>query len=49
MNDGNGNLIPMKLQGETLSAQYGAAVKGSLQKMKVSMLLDELENKANRV
>lgn len=48
MNDGNGNLIPMKLQGETLSAQYGAAVKGSLQKMMVSMLMDELENEANR-
>lgn len=48
MNDGNGNLIPMKLQGETLSAQVGSPVKGTLNKIMVSMLMDELENEANR-
>ena len=48
LNDGNGNLVPMKLQGETLSAQYGAPVKGTLNKIMVSMLMDELENEANR-
>lgn len=48
MNDGSGNLNPIKLQGGTLNAQYGEPVKGSLQKVMVSFLIDELENDANR-
>jgi hypothetical protein len=48
MNDGSGNLVSIKLQNETLSAQYAAPVKGSVQKMMCSMLIDELENEANR-
>ena len=48
MNDGNGNLRGIKVQNGTLSAQYAAPVKGTLQKMMVSYLVDELENEANR-
>lgn len=48
MNDGDGNLIPIKLQLGTLNAQYGEPTKGVLQKIMVSFLVDELENDANR-
>lgn len=47
INDGSGNLIPIKLQGETLFATPGRATKGVNPKMMVSMLEDELENGAN--
>lgn len=48
MNDGLGNLIGIAIQQGTLSAQWGQPVKGSLQKIMVSFLVDELENDANR-
>jgi len=48
MNDGNGNLLPIAIQQGTISAQYGEPTKGSLQKVMVSFLVDELENDANR-
>lgn len=48
MNDGAGNLIGIKVQAGTLSAQYAPPVKGVNQKMMVSYIVDELENEANR-
>jgi hypothetical protein len=48
MNDGTGDLIGIHIQLGTLSAQYAAPVKGQLQTMMVSYLVDELENDANR-
>jgi len=48
MNDGSGNLIGIHVQLGTLSAQYAQPVKGQLQTMMVSYLVDELENDANR-
>lgn len=48
MNDGSGNLIGMHIQQGTMSAQYAEPVKGELQKMMISYLMDELENDANR-
>lgn len=48
MNDGLGNLVSIKLQKETLTAQYTPPVKGVVQKIMCSMMIDELENDANR-
>jgi len=48
MNDGDGNLVSIKLQQGTLSAQYSPPVKGTVQKIMCSMMIDELENDANR-
>jgi len=48
INDGKGNLIGIKIQAGTLSAQYASPVKGANQKMMVSYIVDELENEANR-
>lgn len=48
MNDGSGNLIGVHIQEGTLSAQWSAPVKGAVQKLMVSYLVDELENDANR-
>jgi hypothetical protein len=44
----SGDLIGIHLQQGTLSAQYKQAVKGEVQKMMVSAVVDELENDANR-
>jgi hypothetical protein len=44
----NGDLIGVHLQQGTLSAQYKQPVKGEVQKMMVSAVVDELENDANR-
>ena len=46
MNDGEGNLIPIKLQDDSLSAQYSEPVAGQSQKVMVSYTVDELENDA---
>lgn len=48
MNDGNGNLVGIHIKSGTLSAQYSAPVKGAVQKMMVSYIVDDLENDANR-
>lgn len=48
MHDGNGGLIGVHLQKGTLFAGYMEPVKGVLQKMNISFLVDELENDANR-
>lgn len=48
MNDGEGNLIPVKIENDTMSAQYGKPVQGTTQKVYVSYMVDELENDANR-
>lgn len=48
MNDGNGNLVGIHIKQGTLSAQYAPPVKGTVQKMMVSYLVDDLENDANR-
>lgn len=44
----NGDLIGVHLQQGTLSAQYKQPVKGEVQKLMVSAVVDELENDANR-
>tara|TARA_R110000772_G_scaffold120327_5_gene226519 strand:- start:2204 stop:3166 length:963 start_codon:yes stop_codon:yes gene_type:complete len=48
MGDGLGNLVGTHIKSGTLSAQYGQPVKGTLQKMMVSFIVDDLENDANR-
>jgi hypothetical protein len=48
MNDGQGNLVGIHIKKGTLSAQYAPPVKGTVQKMMVSYLVDDLENDANR-
>ena len=48
MSDGLGNLVGVHIKSGTLSAQYAAPVKGSVQKMMVSYIVDDLENDANR-
>ena len=48
MNDGAGNLVGIHVKQGTLSAQYAPPVKGAVQKMMVSYLVDDLENDANR-
>lgn len=48
MSDGLGNLVGVHLKSGTLSAQYAPPVKGTLQKMMVSYIVDDLENDANR-
>ena len=48
MSDGLGNLVGVHLKSGTLSAQYAPPVKGVVQKMMVSYLVDDLENDANR-
>lgn len=47
MNNG-GDLIGIHLQQGTVSAQYKQPVKGEVQKIMVSAVVDELENDANR-
>jgi len=46
MNDGEGNLIPIKLQDGSLSATYSKPVPGQSQKVNVTRTDDELENDA---
>ena len=48
MNDGSGNLVGIHIKGGTLSAQYMGPAKGTVQKVLVSYLVDDLENDANR-
>jgi hypothetical protein len=48
MSDGAGNLVGIHIKSGTLSAQYMAPAKGTVQKMMVSYLVDDLENDANR-
>ena len=48
MNDGAGNLVGIHVKQGTVSAQYAPPVKGAVQKMMVSYIVDDLENDANR-
>lgn len=48
MNDGNGNLVPIHVQKGSLTAVYAPPKKQVVQKVMCSMIIDELENDANR-